>query len=350
MKQIVKMTFGSFVYGTNIPSSDQDFKGIFVPDGKDLILQRAPSTQSFNSNTKKNTKNTKDDIDIEFFSLQKFFHLLTQGQTVAFDVLFTPQQFWQDSSAEWQYIQNYKERLLHKKIGAFVGYCKAQSERYSLRGSRMIALEQTIEHLSRFNPRDYLKEAMEGMPRSIHTLIVEQDAPHLPEGKLKFLDVCGKKAGYTSSVKFALDIYQKTLHEYGERAKQAAENKGIDLKAQYHAVRIAREAEELLTEGFITFPRPEAKLLLDIRNGALKPEYVSSVIEEGMVRIEEAQVKSKLPLDPDTKFMEELLIACYGESVQEFLKPCKTNMISSRMCELGTKSCVVVHKNEGCGW
>ncbi len=331
MKTIFKSLFGSKIYGTSIPSSDDDFKGIFIPDGKDLILQRAPSTQSFNSNT---IKNTKDDIDIEFFSLQKFFHLLTQGQTVAFDMLFTPQQFWQDSSAEWQYIQNFKERLLHKKIGAFVGYCKAQSERYSLRGSRIIALEQTINHLSKFKLNDFLEKALEDMPSSIHTLIVEQDNINSAFlNNIKFLDVCGKKVGSTSSVKYAIDIYRKTLYEYGERARQAAENKGIDLKAQYHAVRIAREAEELLVTDFITFPRPEAPLLLDIRNGVLKPEYVSSIIEEGVLRIEEAQKNSKLPLEPDTKFMEELLVNCYGESVKDFLN-----------------HCTVVHKNEGCGW
>lgn len=320
MKKIVEMKFGSQVYGTALPSSDQDFKGIFIPSAEDLILQKAPHTQSFHSNTAKNTKNTKDDIDLELFSVQKFMMLLWQGQTLAFDVLFTPKQFWLEITPEWEYILANREKLLHKKISAFVGYCKAQSERYSMRGSRMIALEQIIGHLSKYKYNDTVEEAMKDFKAfGEHTKIETQAAPGLAEGELKFLSVCGKKAGYTSSVKYAFDIYKSTLHGYGERARAAASQQGIDLKAQYHAVRIASEAEELLTTGFITFPRPEAPLLLQIRKGELAPEYVSKVIEEGMTRIEEAQKKSILPIEPDKKFMDQFVMDSHLEAIKELI-------------------------------
>ncbi len=40
MKTLVRMQFGSHVYGTNVPTSDHDFKAIHLPEGRDILLQR----------------------------------------------------------------------------------------------------------------------------------------------------------------------------------------------------------------------------------------------------------------------------------------------------------------------
>ena len=37
MKTLVKMQFGSHVYGPNVPTSDQDFKAVHLPDGLDSL-------------------------------------------------------------------------------------------------------------------------------------------------------------------------------------------------------------------------------------------------------------------------------------------------------------------------
>lgn len=323
MKNIITMKFGSALYGTELPTSDADFKGVFIPSGRDIIMQTTPSQQSYNSNLKKNTKNTPNDIDVESFSLKRYFELLYQGQTIAFDMLFTPQQYWTaPAMSEWHEVLENRNKLLHKKIGAFVGYCKAQADRYSLRGSRMRALEYVIEVLSRYKPNDELSEAAGKILLSRDKsemwdfiTMESQDMPHLPGGKLHFLVVCGKKVGWTSSVKYALDIYKHTLSEYGARANSAKEAGGVDWKALYHSVRIASEAEELLLTKHISFPRPEASLLLKIRKGELSYDEVSLLVEEGLTKLIAAQEKSDLPMNPDKKFMDDLVYSSYLKSV-----------------------------------
>jgi predicted nucleotidyltransferase len=69
-KIIFRCKFGSDLYGTNTENSDVDYKSVFIPDGKDLILQKA--AKHLQNNTKDNdiTKNSKDDIDDESFSIK----------------------------------------------------------------------------------------------------------------------------------------------------------------------------------------------------------------------------------------------------------------------------------------
>ena len=67
--------YGSKLYGTDNPNSDTDYKGIFVPNEKDILLKRDIEHYNFNSNDEK-TRNSKNDIDLQLFSIYKFFSLL----------------------------------------------------------------------------------------------------------------------------------------------------------------------------------------------------------------------------------------------------------------------------------
>lgn len=37
MITIVKMVFGSFLYGTDTPESDKDYKGVFLPSWEEIL-------------------------------------------------------------------------------------------------------------------------------------------------------------------------------------------------------------------------------------------------------------------------------------------------------------------------
>ena len=80
-KVLLVAEFGSTVYGTRIPSSDQDFKGIFIPRYEDILLQRAVYT-SFQEGTKKDkrAKNTSEDQDMEWITLQAANGDVKRGQ------------------------------------------------------------------------------------------------------------------------------------------------------------------------------------------------------------------------------------------------------------------------------
>jgi len=322
MKIVFKTLFGSHLYGTNIEDSDHDYKGVGMPKGRDIVLGCAPTTMQTKTNTSDFKKNTKEDIDLEVFSLYKFLELAKQGQTIFYDMYFSPKHLWLNSSPVWEELQQNKDKLLHKKCGAALGYARAQAEKYSARGERLVALEEVIKFLNiykiypRLELREIFKDGTESVikhfvsPASMQYIKFPFEKADVDTGKLQYLEVCGKQAGFTASVKFALEIYTRILNQYGDRAK-AASLDGVDWKAMYHALRISKQTEELLLTGYVTFPRPEKDLLLKIRNGLLTYEEVSDMIEEGLQKVVAAQAVSTLPEKANDKFIEDFIYEHY---------------------------------------
>jgi predicted nucleotidyltransferase len=72
MRIIVKMKFGAHLYGTTTPDSDVDFKGIFLPTKEALLLGRVPKSHNY-STGQDESRNTKNDIDIELYSFTLIF-------------------------------------------------------------------------------------------------------------------------------------------------------------------------------------------------------------------------------------------------------------------------------------
>src|SRR5271165_2458866 len=90
MNKILTIMFGSTLYGTSTPDSDLDYKSIYLPTSEQIILHNYPKTIHLGRNKKEKERNTKDDIDTEIFSLDRYLELLMEGQTVALDMLFSP--------------------------------------------------------------------------------------------------------------------------------------------------------------------------------------------------------------------------------------------------------------------
>lgn len=329
MRTIFRTEFGSQLYGTSLPTSDVDYKSIFIPDFKDIILQRAPRNITIGTKTDKTTRNTKDDIDDESFSLQEYCRLLCDGQTVALDMLFSTEKHIIENNVYWEIIQANKDKFLHKGTSSFVGYTKQQAAKYGVKGFRVSAVEEVLKFLKTLDPNAKLKESKvhydlyrqlydkpgteHEKPKNEHAKLVEITDK---TGTMLHLEVCNRKVPFHASVKYAIEVYQRIWDEYGARAQLAKDNQGIDWKALMHSVRVAREAEELLLTGHITFPRPEKDILLQIRKGELDYETkVAPLIEEGLVRIEEAKNKSILPDSPNKIWVDSFIFNCYTNLV-----------------------------------
>lgn len=313
---LLEMQFGSHVYGTNLESSDLDFKGIFVPEARDILLQRAQLSASTTTKKDKDAKNSSTDVDREFFSLQKFIDLACSGQTICIDMLFVPKQFLVvQNGGFYDFLVEHRTSLLSKRMSAFVGYCRAQASKFCVKASRLDAVSDTIkvlmtlphaEPLGRFE--EQLRPLTEKHPEFVKLAV--EDAK-----RSKMLACCGRFAHYSSSVKTVLEIYEKVLRLYGDRAKAARNTSNLDTKALYHALRIARQAEELLTTHHITFPRPEAPLLLKIRQNEVPYQDISEMLDEGLARVEHALTTTTLPDAPDTAFWEEFVLETYRREI-----------------------------------
>jgi hypothetical protein len=331
-KLIVHMGFGSHVYGTNVPTSDKDFKGVALPSGRDIVLQRA--FNSINESTSTDaTRNTQDDVDSEIYSFHSYLKHLMDGQTVALDMLFTPRSHYAGvDNWHWHKIQHYKDRWLHKGTSAFAGYCQAQAAKYSVKGSYVAAYRLAMDffkHQSTTIRLEHVRTAID-----LELVSVANREQHLHDKKgptIKFvylennqgqmeeyLQVGPKtKVPMKANCHLAYQIYKGQFDKYGQRAKQAETNQGIDWKALMHAVRVCEEAKELLLTHQITFPRPEKDILLKIRKGELTYKQVEELIVNGLDELTAAKEESTLPEEPDRKFAEELIYATYKDLVQK---------------------------------
>jgi len=328
---VALVEFGSRIYGTSLPSSDWDYKGIMLPTADEILLGEQSSGFTERTNPSDGAKNGPDDVDIEFFSLYRFLELLMEGQTVAIDMLFCPKQNIIEWTPEMDAVWNMRHSILNRHCGAAIGYAKSQAHKYSLRGDRIQALEIMTDAMRltyELYPRNTLGEWLAGMSWHNGTLIASlpekcrdfvrfttEDAPTLPGGVMEHLEVCGKKAGLQSSVKFAYELFKRQLDAYGDRARAARDSGGTDWKALYHALRISAQTVELLSTGSVTFPRPEAPELLKVRLGQVPVEEVSERIEQGIEDIRKAQLISVLREEPDRKAVRSFIKEVHREII-----------------------------------
>lgn len=315
----MKCVFGSRLYGTSTPESDLDYKSVFVPTGRDILLQRAKGAVSQSRPKGTGEKNDAGDVDEERFSLQRYLQLVGEGQTNALDMLFAPS--WAiigEVSPLWHEIVANKDKLITRKAAAFVGYAKSQANRYSIRGTRIAAaraardlLHAALSSTEKVSTLD--ADIRELMTKHEHMGLIEDVTPH--GQRVLMWEVCDRKMHYTMSIKNAHDVMRRVVDEYGRRALMAETQKGADWKALSHAVRVGEEALELLQTGRITFPLPTAAHILDVKQGRLPYEAVTEEIEVLLIKVETEAEGSALPDEPDTQWIDEFVAAAYREEV-----------------------------------
>ncbi|HUX78715.1 MAG TPA: nucleotidyltransferase domain-containing protein, partial [Alphaproteobacteria bacterium] len=149
VETIVKIKFGSHLYGTATPASDVDIKGVYIPSARDILLQRVKPIISFNRLKDHGEKNTTEDVDYELYSPEKFLTLLAEGQAMALEMLFAPKSLMlSEPHPLWLEIQALAPKLFTKQASCFVRYCKQQANKYGIKGSRVAATRIALEYLS----------------------------------------------------------------------------------------------------------------------------------------------------------------------------------------------------------
>lgn len=316
MKTVAKIIFGSHLYGTATEKSDKDFKGVFLPSREQVLLGKIP--KSINESTKKSSisKNTAEDVDLEMYSLHYFIHLACEGETVALDMLHAPKDMVVESSLLWDEIVSLREKFYTKNLRAFIGYARRQAAKYGIKGSRLNDARRVLDVLKGVNDstgRCRLLDIWDILPQGEHIF------KHPPnENNERMYEVCGRKVGEKVRLEYACDTVQKFVDAYGERARMAEANEGIDWKAISHAFRAAYQVKQVLIEGTITFPLKEAGRLLRIKQGEydyqtiIAPE-LDSLIEE----VEKLSNASPLPDNVDRKFWDKFIC----EKVSKLLFP-----------------------------
>jgi predicted nucleotidyltransferase len=302
MKIIVKMIFGAHLYGTATPDSDVDYKGIFLPTKEELLLGRLPKSYNY-STGREESRNTKNDIDIELYSFHYFIKLACDGQTVAMDMLHAPENMILQKTKIWDAIVKNKQKFYTKNLRSFIDYARRQASKYGIKGSRINAALQVLKILKKEDSSKKMREVWSQLPRVEHCY----DVAPAPNGMRQY-QVCGKSFQESATIGYVIPIVEKFYNDYGRRAKLAAENKNIDWKAVSHALRAAYQTKEILTENTINFPLRTADFLIKVKQGKL--DYLSEVgpvLETLMEEVEGLALTSNLPETVDRKFWDQFI-------------------------------------------
>lgn len=315
MKILVKAIAGSHLFGTATENSDHDYKGVFLPEAEDILLGKFDQTIHQHTNNSGN-KNTKDDIDIEFYSLDKFLKMLYQGQTVALELLFTPKEYILEAHPLWFEIQANADSFISSKVSAFIGYTKTQADRYGIRGSRLHTIDTVVSTLERVDNKNKELGQIDYIP-FLNLEHVEWVDKHFMNQQFQVLSICGKKFQLNTKIKYVLDPLKKYQQEYGERSRLAKLNQGVDFKALSHSIRVSMQAHSLLTSGKIQLPMSDenTKLLKEVKAGKYTYLEVAQLIEQHLDKVLAAQKTSTLLSEPNKANFDAVQISIYRKVI-----------------------------------
>lgn len=329
MKNVVNMVFGSHLYGTNTENSDMDYKGVFIPHPSDIVMGRGKETKQNNTNDG-TQRNTKDDIDIEWFTLKKFIGMCCMGETVAIDMLHAPDSMIIETSQIWQYIRNHRHEFYTGDMRAYLSYVKQQAAKYGVKGSRLSALSDVHNVISAtgitkiVNIDGVDREVVVRLGDVIHLMpIIEPYCVMVDSGDERgmFYEVLGKRYQLTTPLREVKTSIGKAWENYGHRARQAELNQGIDWKALSHAYRAGVQLLEIYDTGDLKMPLRDAGQILMIKQGQCNfkivqenLEYVIDEVEKKAHNAVKNGLREKADTDRWNKFIEDI----YSGAVVEY--------------------------------
>lgn len=317
------------MYGTNTENSDRDFKEVYIPGGREILLQRVTAARSRGPVKAASEKNGPGDVDTQSFSVGKLFNMIAKGDIIGCEMIFTPPGSVIYKDPIYDTILAHKSIFLSKKVDGYVGYCRQQANKYGIRGSRIAAVRGLLKILD-----DEINITARGGHNKLSHIWGELSAyanetEHcsildIPNGStgqsMLHLECCDRKAPITITMGEAYRIYRRVFDEYGHRALAAEKNEGIDWKAISHAVRVGNQAIELLRTHAITFPRPEAADLLSIKRGERDYKEVAKQLDELLQEVMKASEESTLPDEPNWEAIDSLTINMHRKMlVSEFV-------------------------------
>jgi hypothetical protein len=318
--KIVYITqYGSKLFGTDNIHSDTDYKGIFIPSKRDVLLKKDIEHYNYTSG-ENHSKNGKEDVDLQLYSIYKWFNLLKKGETGALDLLFS--LFREDTQvySDEMFTSVMKEnagKFYNRNLHSFVGYCVGQSKLYNIRGSRFRELHTFVEYFSKIDEKKkHLK--IEEVFDEIESIFSSEVFKyiHFTKGAVSrgndaykegmYVEVLGKKFRATVSVAYFSEKISAMEAQFGNRAR--ASSTGVDWKALSHAMRVIDEVEELLDEGFISFPLRNYVYIRSIKEGRETLEEVMNIIDRKLDVVQDKLDKSTLPEKSDEAFIEALIL------------------------------------------
>lgn len=332
---LVKHYAGSIAYGTNLPTSDVDFRGIFCADPINI---RTPFFRIFES-TDVNEEDTK------LYELTKFIQLCADCNPNIIETLWVDDSDITFRTPAYDILRENRTLMLSSKI-AFTtsGYAISQLKRIKghnkwINNPQPIEPPVPVEFVSLVQWFGHNKV----LPREFDIAEWRDDCRLIPYGSnLYGLHCDWSSVGFQTSsddgnlnatyegdrselppplalLKFNKEEYLLAKEKHSqywewknnrnEKRSELEEKYGYDTKHAMHLVRLLRMGVEALRDGVILVKRQDAQELLDIRNGSLTYEEIVEYAEVMDKEVRDVWYhKTELPKKPDLKKVAKLLM------------------------------------------
>ncbi len=333
---------GSRAYGTHLPTSDTDIKGVFVLPKEEYYGLRYIEQINNESN------------DIVYYELRRFIELLNRNNPNILEMLNTPQdcilykhplfdlvkpemflsKLCKDTFAGYAISQIQKARGLNKKIlnpveqkrKDVLDFC------YITSGSEAVPAKEWLE-------REVLLQEYCGLVnvphmRNVYAVYIDLQAKltngrerigfkgiyrkeesndvavsSVPQGMLPATYLYFNKDGYSTYCKDYKEYWEWVDKRNEERyANTLQHGKNYDAKNMMHTIRLLEMATEIATKHQVIVRRPNREYLLQIRRGDFSYEQLVQMAEEKTRQMEELYKQSHLPNQPDYAAVNALLV------------------------------------------
>lgn len=318
-KMVYLTKFGSHLYGTSTPSSDSDYKGLFFPSLRDLVLQVKCNSKSYTTGNT-DSRNSTEDVDIQFWSVQYWMTLLGKGDTNAIDLLFS--MFTKDDSVRrspkdditellGDFVNHPVDLIDLKHNTAYIAYAFMQCKKYGLRGSKVAMLQNCLEFFrSKFTGDNERKRVEIYFDELLSKYKDDSLCFEKETNGERCVWICGKGLTGSTSLEETISRLTYSYKSYGARSIEAANNENVDWKACSHACRACYQIIELAKTGFIQYPLAKAPEIMAVKSGSMDwrsevEPLIASLIEEA----EKALLK--VPENPKVKENQESIILRY---------------------------------------
>lgn len=295
--KILEIQVGSHLYGTNTPTSDLDYSGIFLPT-KELVFgfQRVEEVNLSIVDKDEAGRNTKHAVDRKLYEFRKFVKLAIENNPNIIEQLFV-------NEPNIVYINEAGRALLAERdkfpykglVKKFKGYAFSQKHKMVIRTDNFHELDTAFNYL-----KDYAGQK---------EILVELKDKRLPFIKFN-RDYCVigdlnlQKGIY---VKKAVGMIEERLSKVGNR-KTLITKYGFDTKFASHLIRLLLEGQELINTGKIEFPLSYRETILDIKQGKWTIKEVLDYADQLEAEIDANVEKSPLPNKPRLAEIEQFSV------------------------------------------
>lgn len=303
--RILEIRVGSHLYGTNTPTSDEDFSGVFIPPINYYFgLQRVEEVDLSVVSKQENGRNDQDAIDRKFYELRKFVMLAMENNPNIIEQLFVDEKNIIFSKQQGRELLSNRHLFLHKGLEKrFKGYAISQKKKMFVKRDNMLDIETGLQILREMSedidPRSYLAEHIIGLLCGMGTPFKNHSNLHINIGDIHI----------QKNITFlkAIEQLENRVSKFSGR-KEMVDEYGYDTKFGMHLIRLLLEGKELLETGTLRFPLVDVPLLMDIRNGKLSLNEVDQLASDIEADIDNIMVRSDLPSKPRYNHINDLLI------------------------------------------